>query len=386
MVLLKALPTPSSSVVELYKLALDQNWIKVVHRISDKPEECNFIDPISRFSPLHVIVSSRGSPNPSGRLSAIRAILVLYPDAAKVQDDVYGLTPLHLACMIQEEAADKIEEDHAVVRLILEMVPKALYIISRDGYSPIDIHIIAMSKIKRQGDMLSFRRSRKSSRSATSTSILNTLLEEDHQCGLVKALDLLFECNSLIVLEQLALEEAQASSSKLRAKRQARSEGTSPASICPSASTNFSNFWVWEWTLILIKSDHRRRYANNIRGPMPPYNPLHAAAQIKDCPIPFLMLAMRAYPNQLRSADESNGNLPIHTVAGWETTDPSSISRKSMAISALVSEYPQGTKVRNKSGKTPLSLALETGTSWDNGVRRLSSVSKEPSFAIRRGR
>ena len=107
---------------------------------------------------------------------------------------------------------------------------------------------------------------------------------------------------------------------------------------------------------------------------------MHAVAQVKDCPLPFLMLAMRAYPNQVRAPDAFTGNLPLHTVAGWETSDPSSISRKSMALSALVSEYPQATKVKNKSGKTPMSLALETGTSWDNGVRRLTTFQREGSF------
>lgn len=384
--MLKDLPPAAAGAAELYKFAADQNWNKVLQRVTEKPEECKYVDPNSRYTPLHVVVLGRGSPNPSGRLSAVRAILVANPDAAKVQDDSDGLTPLHLACMIQDDAPEKIEEDLAVVRLILELFPKALNVTSRDGYSPLDVHIISMSKQKRQGDMSSFRRPRKGARAGTSTAILNTLLEEDLGGGLARPLDLLFECNSLAVLEQLALEEAQASSTRLRCRRQARTSGTSSATICPAPSTNFSNFWVWEWALILFKSDYRRRNGNSNRGPMSPFSALHVAAQVKDCPIPFLMLAMRAYPNQVRTPDDSNGNLPLHTIAGWETTDPSSISRKSMALSALVSEYPQATKTRNKSGKTPLSLALETGTSWDNGVRRLTTFSREPSFAFRRDR
>jgi ankyrin repeat protein len=383
--MVKDCPAASLNAVELYKLAAEKNWNKVLQRITEKPDECKYIDPASRFTPLHIVVLGRGSSNSSGRLSSVRAMLVAHPDSAKVHGGADGLTPLHLACMVEDDAPESLEEDLAVVRLILELCPKALNVSSRDGYSPLDIHIIAISNQKRQGDVLSFRRPRKGPRAGTYTAILNTLLEEDLNGGLARPLDLLFECNSLAVLEQLALEEAQASSSKLRARRQARSNGTSLAATFPSPSTNFTNFWVWEWALVLLKSEYRRRNGNYNR-PQPPFSALHVAAQVKDCPIPFLMLTMRAYPNQVRAADDSSGNLPLHAIAGWETTDPSSISRKSMALSALVSEYPQATKIRNRSGKTPLSLALETGTSWDNGVRRLTTFSREPSFAIRRGR
>lgn len=377
--MIKDLPTPSPNAVDLYNYAVDQNWNKVLQRVTEKPEECEYIDPASKCTPLHVVVLGRESSNPSGRLSAVRAILVANPDAAKVKNSPDGLTPLHLACMVADDAPSKLDEDLAVVRLILEMNPKAVNVTSRDGYAPLDVHIIAISKLKRQGDIMSFRRPKKGSKAGGFTAILNTLLEEDVQGGVARPLDLLFESNSLAVLEQLALEEAQASSSKLRARRMARTNGSSVANACSAASTNFSNFWVWEWALILFKSDFKRRHVQYNR-PTPSFSAMHAAAQVKDCPIPFLMLAMRAYPSQVRAPDNSNGNLPLHTVAGWETTDPSSISRKSMALSALVSEYPQATKLRNKSGKTPLSLALETGTSWDNGVRRLTTFSREPSF------
>lgn len=95
---------------------------------------------------------------------------------------------------------------------------------------------------------------------------------------------------------------------------------------------------------------------------------MHAAAQLKDCPIPFILLAMRAYPEQVRQVDERTGNLPLHFVAAWDVSDPTTVSRKSMALNALVSEYPEGGKVRNRRGKTPMSLALESGTSWDSGI------------------
>jgi ankyrin repeat protein len=377
-----SIPAASSTAAELYKLAVDQNWNELLHRVTEKPEECKYIDSASKYSPLHVVVLGRESSNPSGRLSAVRSILSAYQDAAKVKNELDGLTPLHLACMVESDVNERLEEDHAVVRLILEQCPKAVNVLSREGYSPLDCHIIAMSKINRKGDISSFRRPKKGLKAGgATTAILKALLAQDIQSGMARPLDLLFECNSLSVLEQIALEEAQASSSKLRARRQARSNGADPTQVFPTGSTNFANFWVWEWAIIMLKSDHSRRNTQ-YNKPIPPFSAMHAAAQVKDCPVPFLMLTMRAFPSQVRAVDEATGNLPLHIVAGWETSDPSSISRKSMALSVLVSEYPHATKIRNKSGKTPLSLALETGTSWDNGVRRLTSFSRDPSFRV----
>jgi hypothetical protein len=59
------------------------------------------------------------------------------------------------------------------------------------------------------------------------------------------------------------------------------------------------------------------------------------------------------------------------------------VARKSMTLTQLVYDHPTGAKVRNRQGKTPLSLALETGTAWDSGVRRLTAAQKEESFVER---
>ena len=92
---------------------------------------------------------------------------------------------------------------------------------------------------------MAVRRTKKNQKAAALTAILKTLLEEDIGGGLARPLDLLFECNSLAVLEQVALEEAQASSSsKLCARRQARSTRGFVTSAFSAGSTNFAQFWV----------------------------------------------------------------------------------------------------------------------------------------------
>mmetsp|Transcript_19110 Transcript_19110/g.21860 ORF Transcript_19110/g.21860 Transcript_19110/m.21860 type:complete len:370 (+) Transcript_19110:117-1226(+) len=362
--------TVSAGAVDLYRFAAEKNWIKLLKRVAEKPEECKYIDPASKYTPLHLIVLGRDSSNPAGRLSAVQAILSAYPDSAEAQDENDGLTPLHLACMIENDTLEKNEEDNAVVQLILEESPEAIDILSHEGYSPLDIHIISMSRLKKKDG--NFRRSRKGNKSPIPNVILKSLLEEDILGGMAKPLDLLFECNKMALLQLMADEEAQASTLKLRARRQVRSNGADLASAFPPPSTIYQIFWVWEWILFLLKNDHSHKTAQ-LQHFKQPFTAVHSACQVKDCPIVMLILTIRAYPHQVRMQDDSNGNLPLHMVAGWETLDPSSISRKSMALSVLVSEYPHASKVRNKAGKTPLSLALETGTSWDSGVRRLTA-------------
>jgi Ankyrin repeat len=367
-----------TSAPELYKLVQEENWTKVLQRASSETTEAQYVEPNTHVTPLHLAVLCRKTSNPAARLAAIRALVVAAPDSSLEKTADLGNTPLHYACNSVDEKG--MEDDLAIIKVMLEMSPKAATIVNKHGHSPLDVHIIAVSKIKRQSDLLSFRRPKKS-KSPTPTSILKTLLEHDLVgASLSRPLDVLFECNSLAVLEQVALEEAQASSSKLRARRQARSSGESAASAVSSGSTNFANFWVWEWAIIMLKSEILRAKPSKNKSSVPAFAALHVSASVKDCPLPFLMLAMRAYPTQVRNPDIQTGNLPLHTVAGWDVSDPASISRKSMALSALVSEYPQATKIRNKQGKTPLSMALETGTSWDSGVRRLTTFQREGSF------
>lgn len=360
---------------ELYKLTLSESWVKVVQRATNEPSEAQYVSPTTKLTCLHLAVKARKTSSPSSRIAAIRALLEAYPEAATLQDAEFEHTPLAYACLADDMTS--LEEDAEVTRLVVELNPKSLRVLSKHGYSPLELHIMAMSRLKRRGDAMGIRRSKSkgSTRDAT-TSILKALLKEEHSTtSIAKALDTLFECNSLAVLEQVALEESLAATRRLRARRQARSSGGSIQTI--NGTTNFANFWVWQWVLIILEADHTRRYANTTFSP--PFLAMHAAAQTKDCPLPFLSLAMRAYPAQVRQVDGRTGNLPLHFVAAWDVSDPSTISRKSMALNSLLTEYPQAGSVRNKRGKTPMSLSLESGTSWDNGVRRLTSFRKEGS-------
>jgi hypothetical protein len=143
---------------------------------------------------------------------------------------------------------------------------------------------------------------------------------------------------------------------------------------------------VWKWSILLLKYLHHKRGAK--------FQAVHSASSSPGCPLPLLMLAIRAFPNQIREPDEhsGNGNLPLHMVASWgippsrreeqedaraparyvASLDPIAQRTKTMVVSELLTEYPDAARVRNKRGKTPLALLVEAGGTWfHGGVRRM---------------
>ena len=162
------------------------------------------------------------------------------------------------------------------------------------------------------------------------------------------------------------------------------------------AVLDLGSWWVWQWLLLLLK-----RAVGSKAGT--PFMALHAAARTEGCPLPFLMLLMRVFPHQLKTPDRRESMLPLHLVCQWgaarhlykstaaswrrraykgghcrsstrwfgANVDPIVLSRKRMAISALVREYPGGTSALNAKGETPLVCALRSDTRWDGGLCRL---------------
>lgn len=157
----------------------------------------------------------------------------------------------------------------------------------------------------------------------------------------------------------------------------------------PSVAFIFNCFTA---QILLLKYLHHKRGSK--------FQAVHSASSSPGCPLPLLMLAVRAFPNQIREADEhsGNGNLPLHMVASWgippskreekedarahgryiASLDPIAQRTKAMVLSELLTEYPDAAEVRNKRGKTALALLCEAGGTWYNGgVRRLVRVYPE---------
>eukprot|EP00540_Astrosyne_radiata_P022918 CAMPEP_0116853536 /NCGR_PEP_ID=MMETSP0418-20121206/17973_1 /TAXON_ID=1158023 /ORGANISM="Astrosyne radiata, Strain 13vi08-1A" /LENGTH=770 /DNA_ID=CAMNT_0004485961 /DNA_START=208 /DNA_END=2517 /DNA_ORIENTATION=- len=244
---------------------------------------------------------------------------------------------------------DIFKEAEAVVRALIDDhdLQDTLFILS-DGscLSPLEIHIISYSQQRgSQGgtvgecssqttDSCDYNSATKSTNSPTAkflrpglntTAVLRVLLEGDP--SLVKptrfgkkALDLLYRCNSSAILDVLKKQDLRKSSHHKEKKRRQRKrrastesgEGedseqvkeSSGASSCESAGSNTSkksncslelgSWWLWKWTILLLKYS-----SASIKKRGTPFLALHAAANIEGCPLPMLLLSMRAFPQQM---------------------------------------------------------------------------------------
>jgi hypothetical protein len=344
---------PPPKLFELLE-ADEIDWVEILENASNV-EASRYIHPLTQFTPLLLAVMAKDTSNNDARVAAIRSLLQSETNAVTVQCKENGYTPLMYACIATDF---EFWDDVPVVKLLLEYVPSCFPIKSKSGHSALDLHIISMSRLQQQ---YGGRRRKSSTVTPRCTSLLKALTKFDVGISLTKSLDLLFSCNSLQVLEHVSQEEAQSFAGRLRDRRLQRK--TNQRVPVPPGSRNFQHFWVWDFLEALLQSEHEHTY-KDIK-PVPPFNLTHTASQVKDFPLAFFMLCMRAYPAQIRTLSIVHANLPVHSVAAWDASD-SMVARKSMTLMELVYEHPSACNYRNRQGKTPLSLALATRTCWDS--------------------
>lgn len=279
-----------------------------------------------------------------------------------------------------EATAILLEEAEEVVRLLLRADRGCASILTKSGLSPLDIHIVSYSQSRGVDGDEEGQEAEGIGR--TTTGVLRTLLEADPTLArsrpvspknetvmTVGPLELLYSCNAPAFLAAVAREDAKVPKRKTRAWYE---DYENPPAKTTVASGSLGNWWAWKWVILLLKYGTLAQKRKGAR-----FMALHAAAGVRGCPLPLLTLAVRAFPKQIRETDEmtGSGNLPLHIVASWiaerSPTDQVTHNRKGMALTALLNEYPEGAKVQNNVGRTPLSLALESGTTWDCGVRKL---------------
>ena len=340
-------------------------WLEILDESCDVAS-ARYIDPKTNLTPLHLAVMAKDNNknNTASRVGVIRSLLQSNLECTEVACKELGYTPLMYACI-----ANDIEllngGDDKVVRTILEFNKRCFQMRSKAGHSALDIHIMSMSRLMQQQE--------KGRMVRTCTKVLKALTERDLGISIPRSLDLLLSCNSRGVLERVAQEEALSFAGRLRDRQRQRAspdlEEQTPI------GSRFQYYWVWDFVLAILRSEHEHTY-RDIK-PVPPFNALHTASQIADFPLPFMMLCLRAYPAQARTPSIVQSELPIHSIAGWNVdsaANASIVARKSMTISQMASDHPKACRVKNRHGKTPCSLALETGTGWDFGVQKLSEA------------
>jgi hypothetical protein len=184
--------------------------------------------------------------------------------------------------------------------------------------------------------------------------VLDLLLKKSSQEDMVNALETLYSCNTVAIMQRYAAEEA-------RKRRNFESKG-------------LESWWVTSCMVKILKAidfdgaDNDENAAVSFTPGSPAggvgtggagsagdeafFSPLHTLSLIKDCPTPFLLLAMRAADEDVQTPD-STGNLPIHNVASWSLPEDDSVCRKSMGWTSLLYAYPDSADEKNDCGHTP---------------------------------
>lgn len=355
------------------------DWNKVLQAIRENDDQTSAVDFHSSTgtSALHIAAGGcgerRGEPSTGIRhstsdkmilrLAVIDALLQRHPEATALRCREKGYTPLSYAVHTTDFAA--IDDDAEIIKALLKANPAAIHLKPSNTSHPFQIclHIWSVSLLARQQPPPSL----------ASTSVLQVLIAFSDLPQLERALETIFVYNTVTIMERFSEENILHSKNVQQFGRHTR------------ASDRLANFWVWEWVLCILKGIHNMRHnkkqpqqaipqkGKNTGTPVnatmpvravsqkiPSFHALHTAAKVTDCPIPFLLFAMRAYPGQVRVADHQNdSNLPLHLVASWQPRHSS--CRKSMILTSLVAEYPKAVNAKNKQGMNPIDLEAASG-------------------------
>lgn len=341
-------------------------WAKALHSVHVSSGETSALDVDARtgMTELHLAILARASSigdASTRRLAVIAALLHRHPESTAVRCRVKGYTPLIYA--VQTVMVEKIDEDAVVVNALLLANPASIGLKADcpGRLDPISVHIISVSRL------LKLKAS-----PCASTSVLQVLVAQSDLVQLERALETIYTYNAAATMERFSEEEVLHSFNVQHFGRHTR------------VSPGLTDFWVWEWVLCLLKGIQQKRDSkrpdrqsipkSNLQGATSYstksvsavcktrslFHALHTASQVTDCPIPFVLLAMRAYPCQVRVADrQCHYNLPLHSAASWQPRQSS--CRKSVVLTSLVAEFPKAVYAKNKQGRNPIEVEAESG-------------------------
>jgi hypothetical protein len=365
----------------LYRHARKCQWEEVAKLLDSYPEDLQYTYPKDGTNALHMVVMSRtGYINtfkkskrtfPEAPLSLVEKILKLDPDVATVRCTLNGYTPLTYACLVCTKDYD-VEHMAPMIRLFLKLAAASIMVFTKEGLSPVDVHIVSYSQHHKS------KEENTKGLGHSSTNVLRLLLAHSPELANLRLrgervegpLEYVYRCNASAFSEAV-LNEIYDSDE----------EGTMVSNFTlperrQQVVDAVSKWWIWKWAVMILKYGSWKQKKREAR-----FFAVHTAAGQIGCPIPLLSITLYAFPRQVKQTLESiDGviNLPLHTVCSWpchqdyvSSADAVVSSRKSMAISRIMEEFPDAAKEVNSRHETCLELALRTGTTWDHGVRRL---------------
>ena len=365
----------------LYRHGRKCQWEELAKALEASPEDTKYVYPKDGTNTLHMVVMSRtGYINtfkkskrtfPEAPLSLVENILKLDPECATVPCTLNGYTPLTYACLVCNQEYD-VEHMAPMIRLFLKYSPQSINVFTKEGLSPVDVHIVSYSHHHKAKEEV------RRGLGHSSTDVLRLLLVHSPELANLRLrgekvegpLEYLYRCNTSAFSEAV-LNEIYDSDE----------EGTMLSNFTlperrQQVVDAVSKWWIWKWAVMILKYGSWKQKKREAR-----FSAVHTAAGQVGCPVPLLSITLYAFPRQVKQTLESiEGiiNLPLHTVCAWpchqdyvSSADAIVSSRKSMAISRILEEYPDAAKQTNSNHETCLELALKTGTTWDHGVRRL---------------
>jgi hypothetical protein len=344
-------------------------------------EDLNFVYAKDGTTIMHMVVMSR-----TGYINAFKStsskdfdvapnglleqLLKRCPQLATVQCSLNGYTPLTYACLVCDDKYP-MEVAASMVRLLLDHSPDAIHLFSKDGLSPVDIHVVSYSYHHPDKED-------RSSRGRSSATLLRALLSYSPELArnrlqgdkITGPIELLYKCNAKSFSQEVLDEINEA----------AKDGNVHSVHTLPERRQivveEVKKWWIWTWSVMLLKygSEGHRKWGTQFAA-------VHAASIQIGCPSPLIKLALFAFPRQAMEpiADKDDlANFPLHAVCSWpcgtalKSASRSLIDmRKSQAITILMEEYPAAAAIANSRGDLPLELAVRTNTTWDGGIRRL---------------
>ncbi|GKZ00511.1 hypothetical protein MPSEU_001003500 [Mayamaea pseudoterrestris] len=339
------------------------SWSLILKRVREHPSEARYIDPVTGQTVLHWAIERRSTSQ--SRLQVIMSMLAWYPGATMVRCKLKGYTPLDKVCVSRTENEFILESDAKVAELLIKSsTVKELLVNSRNNLerlSPLSLHVKAMSllqaRIKHQVPSNAEHGEKKQHLHRASKVVLGAIAPHCSLETLSEALETLYLCNSLVIMDMISQEES-------RSRRSSNNGGFDFGK--QSRKRSAKGHWIWEWLLDMLAVLHTRSAPHR----QAPFHALHLLSKIPNCPPPFLQLAMRAYPYDVKTPDPTSGNLPLHNVAEWTSQHGADSNvRKYMCIESLSAAHETGLAEPNVAGKTPVQLDNEAGTNLlDMGV------------------
>jgi hypothetical protein len=335
----------------LYNLTESRKWWDVIARCKSSPSEAAYEDRYSLCNVLHK-ACDRGAP-----VKAVQALLEAISNVEKnpsisigqnnslsstailCQRDQNGETPL--MCAI------KVEANEDIVLTLLRAHPQAASIPDRNGWFPVHV---------------AFRK-------GYSVDTLVDLMEADPN-ALMRHSFTLHYWDWYITTNLSGLNNGKNDFSRNCVDQNI---------FWQHLGADFQGFWT---KMAILANVAHYKYLRRTICTNPFDEILHAVVGQARYTLPreFVTLVMRLHLTMAGSKDR-DGNYPLHVISATRPSQQT-VEEDLRIIQNLLLAFPDATKMKNKKGRYPLSLMIENGRCWNNGVELLFKT--DPDVIVRK--